>query len=243
MEIKTYQKGDPTKISQNFRAREFDCPGSGCCDQTLIDEDLVAYLQKIRDHFGKPLYLTGYRCPEFNARTPNAAPKSRHTMGMAADFHVEGVRPLEVAQYAQILGIRGIGLYDTFVHVDTRQEKSFWLGHEQQSVSTFGGGYTLVEFIRDVQVACGAESDGIAGPETLSKTVTLSETKNRTHPAVSAVQTRLNALGYIQVGTVDGKAGKKFTQAVKAFQKDHGCIADGEITAGKTTWRRLLEMG
>ena len=242
MAIKTYEKGSSVKLSENFRAAEFDCGGRGCCDKTPIDEKLVAYLQKIRDHFGKPVYLTGYRCPKHNAKTPNAAPNSRHTKGMAADFHIDGVAPLEIARYAQEIGVRGIGLYDTFVHIDTRENKSFWEGHGQEKRSTFGGGYTLCQFVTDVQIACGATVDGIAGPETLSKTVTLSEKKNHTHPAVSAVQIRLNALGYSQVGTVDGKAGPKFTAAVKAFQRDHDCIPDGEITAGKTTWRRLLEM-
>lgn len=242
MAVKIYARQENSRISENFRGREFDCPGVGCCDKTLIDEKLVEYLQKIRDHFGKPVYLTGYRCPVYNAKTPNAATNSRHTKGMAADFHIDGVAPLKIAQYAESIGIKGIGLYDTFVHIDTRETKSFWVGHGQEKRSTFGGGYTLCQFITDVQIACGASVDGIAGPETLSKTVTLSERKNRTHPAVSAVQIRLNALGYFQAGTVDGKAGPKFTAAVKAFQRDHGCIPDGEITAGKTTWQKLLEM-
>ena len=242
MAVKTYEKGSGVKITPNFRAREFDCNGNSCCSETLIDSKLVEYLQKIRDHFGKPVYVTGYRCPVHNARTPNAAPKSKHTLGMAADFHIDGIPPLDIAQYAESIGVKGIGLYDTFVHIDTREKKAFWVGHGQEMRSIFGGGYTLSQFVTDVQIACGAEVDGIAGPETLSKTVTLSATKNRTHPAVSAVQIRLNALGYSQVGTVDGKTGPKFTAAVKAFQKDNGCIADGEITAGKTTWRKLLGM-
>lgn len=243
MAVKTYKKGDPAKLSENFRAREFDCPGKGCCVKTPIDDRLVAFLQAIREHFGKPVYVTGYRCAAYNAKVPNAAPKSKHTMGMAADIHIQGVTPLEIARKAQSLGVKGIGLYDTFVHIDTRQEKAFWKGHGQERISTFGGDYTLTEFVREVQLACKATVDGIPGPETLSKTVTLSEKKNRTHPAVAAVQTRLIALGYLQVGTVDGKAGPKFTAAVKAYQADHGCVVDGEITAGKTTWRRLLEMG
>ena len=102
--------------------------------------------------------------------------------------------------------------------------------------------YTLKQFIEDVQKACGAKVDGIAGPETLSKTPTLSASKNRTHPAVKAVQKRLAALGYSQVGTADGIAGAKFTAAVKAFQKDCGCWRDGVITAKNKTWRKLLGM-
>ena len=100
--------------------------------------------------------------------------------------------------------------------------------------------YTLKQFVKDVQKACGASVDGIAGPETLSKTVTLSAKKNRTHAAVKAVQKRLAALGYTEVGTADGIAGAKFTSAVAHFQQDNKCYVDGEITAKKTTWKKLL---
>lgn len=103
-------------------------------------------------------------------------------------------------------------------------------------------GYPLAQFIRDVQTACGAQVDGIAGPETLGKTVTLSQTKNRTHPAVRAVQKRLMSLGYRDVGPVDGIAGPKFTGGVIDFQEDHRCWVDGEVSAGQKTWRKLLGM-
>lgn len=69
---------------------------------------------------------------------------------------------------------------------------------------------------------------------------TLSAKKNPTHRAVEAVQKRLYQLGYTQVGKADGIAGKKFTRAVKAFQKDHGCLVDGELTAGGKTWKELM---
>jgi N-acetylmuramoyl-L-alanine amidase len=102
--------------------------------------------------------------------------------------------------------------------------------------------YSLTQFIKDVQKACGASVDGIAGPETLSKTVTLSASKNRRHAAVKPVQKRLYALGYTVVGEADGVAGPKFEAAVIAFQEDNGCWVDGEITAGCKTWKKLLEM-
>lgn len=102
--------------------------------------------------------------------------------------------------------------------------------------------YTLTEFIKDVQKACGAAVDGKAGPETISKTVTLSAKKNRTHAAVEPVQKRLRALGYTEVGIPDGIAGPKFTKAVKNFQKDNECTADGKITAKNKTWKKLLGM-
>lgn len=103
-------------------------------------------------------------------------------------------------------------------------------------------GDALEQFIREVQAACGAAVDGDAGPETISKTVTISAEKNSTHAVVRAVQKRLYALGYIEVGTADGEAGPKFDQAVRNYQNDHGCVIDGEITAGKKTWRKLLGM-
>ena len=103
-------------------------------------------------------------------------------------------------------------------------------------------GYTLEQFIRDVQKATGAADDGIAGPETISKTPTISAEKNPTHPAVEAVQKRLAALGYTIVGEADGIAGPKFTAAVIAFQEDNACWVDGELTAKNKTWRKLLGM-
>ena len=103
------------------------------------------------------------------------------------------------------------------------------------------GGYSLKQFIRDVQEATGAKVDGIAGKETLAKTITVSATKNRKHAVVRTIQQYLNASGY-DCGNADGIAGKKFTAAVKAFQKAKGCAADGEITAGGRTWKKLLGM-
>lgn len=251
MAIKTYKKGDSQKLAANFRAREFDCQGTGCCSATPIDEKLVEYLQQIRTYFGKPVYLTAYRCKIHNARTPNAAANSYHIYGQAADFHIDGVTPAEIAKYAESIGVKGIGLYDDFVHIDTRESKSFWYSHAQERRTTFGGApqdetdpkiYTLKQFIEDVQKACGASVDGKVGPETLNKTVTLSRYKNRTHAAVRAVQKRLFALGYTEVGEADGIAGAKFTAAVKHFQKDNGCWVDGVITAKNMTWRKLLGM-
>lgn len=248
MAIKTYQKTNTNKLTANFRVSEFACHGSGCCSTVLIDEQLAAYLQQIRDHFGKPVTInSGYRCATHN-KAVGGATGSYHTKGMAADIVVKDVAPAEVAKYAETLGILGIGLYETasdgyFVHVDTRTSKAFWYGQKQAYRSTFGGTppYSLTDFVKEVQAACGAAVDGIAGGETLSKTVTLSASKNTRHAAVKPVQKRLNALGY-NAGTADGIAGPKFTAAVKAFQKANGCVTDGELTAKAKTWRKLLGM-
>ena len=102
--------------------------------------------------------------------------------------------------------------------------------------------YTLEKFIREVQASIGAEVDGIAGPETIGKTVTVSAYVNRKHPVVEPIQKRLYALGYTMVGEADGVAGVKFEAAVQAFQGNNHCWVDGEITACNKTWRKLLGM-
>ena len=56
---------------------------------------------------------------------------------------------------------------------------------------------------------------------------------------VKTLQEYLNYSGY-NCGVADGIAGVKFDNAIKRFQKDHGCIVDGELTAQKTTWKRIL---
>ena len=247
MAIKTYKKGDATKLSANFRAREFDCKCSNSCRETKVDEQLVVYLQKIRDHFGKPVDITsGYRCAEHNAKAGGVS-SSLHTKGQAADFVIDGVDPYDIAKYAESIGVKGIGHYDDFVHIDTRANKSFWYSHSQEYRRTFGGapkeeGYTLEQFVRDVQAATGSKVDGIAGPETLGNTVTVSRWKNRKHAVVLFIQKRLLALGYTEVGDADGKAGAKFDKALKKFQKDNGCKQDGEATKKMATWRKLLGM-
>ena len=144
MAIKTYAKGSNTELSANFNSSEFDCHGSGCCSSTLVDDKLVTYLQQIREHFGKPVNISsGYRCATHN-KNIGGATNSRHSKGQAADIYISGVTPAEIAKYAESIGILGIGLYETnsdgfFVHVDTRETKSFWYGQKEASRTTFGG--------------------------------------------------------------------------------------------------------
>ena len=147
MAIKTFVKGKPTSLSTNFKSTEFDCHGSGCCTQTKVDDKLVQYLQQIRNHFGKPVNISsGYRC-EVHNKNIGGATGSRHAKGQAADIYISGVTPAEIAKYAESIGILGIGLYETdadghFVHIDTRETKSFWHGQKEAYRSTFGGSST-----------------------------------------------------------------------------------------------------
>ena len=102
--------------------------------------------------------------------------------------------------------------------------------------------YSYKEFVGDVQRATGATVDKIAGPETLSKTVTVSRYINNMHAVIKPIQKYLYFLGYTEVGEADGIAGPKFDTAVKHFQRDNGCVVDGEITARNKTWQKLLKL-
>jgi uncharacterized protein YcbK (DUF882 family) len=53
-----------------------------------------------------------------------------HLYGMAADIKLSGVSPKKVAEYAEKLlpGRGGIGIYDTFTHIDVRATKARWKG-------------------------------------------------------------------------------------------------------------------
>ena len=145
MAIKTYKKGTAVTLSTNFKSTEFDCHGSGCCSSTKVDEKLVEYLQKIRDHFGKSVNInSGYRCKTHNAAVGGAS-ASNHMDGEAADIRISGVTPLEVAQYAEHIGMLGIGVYSWGVHVDTRTSKYFWYDGGASNVKTFGGTFTEEE--------------------------------------------------------------------------------------------------
>lgn len=103
--------------------------------------------------------------------------------------------------------------------------------------------YTKTQFIREIQSCTGSKVDGIAGPETIRNTITISASRNRKHRAVSSIQKRLNALGF-DCGTADGIAGPKFTAAVNRYQCNilKYRNLDGEITAGKNMWKSLLGM-
>lgn len=110
------------------------------------------------------------------------------------------------------------------------------------NTTSSSGSYSLKDFVKDVQAATGAKVDGVAGKETLSKTITVSAKVNKKHAVVKAIQKRLNALGY-NCGTADGIAGAKFTNAVNMYQKNvlKYKTLDGEVTKGGKMWKSLKE--
>ena len=128
--VKVYSKAnDGAKaLSANFKVREFACTDG--TDTVFVSPELVVILQKIREHFGKPVTInSGYRTETHNKKVGGAA-YSQHKYGTAADISVSGVTPSKVAAYAETLlpGKGGIGIYNSFTHVDVRPVKSRWKG-------------------------------------------------------------------------------------------------------------------
>lgn len=121
-------KDGEKKLSENFRVREFACTDG--TDTIFISHELVEILQKIRDHFAKPVVIhSGYRTHSKN-KAVDGATHSQHLYGTAADISISGVSPKAVADFAETLLPQkgGIGIYQTFTHVDVRAAKSRWRG-------------------------------------------------------------------------------------------------------------------
>lgn len=214
-----FDKGKSTKVSDHFDSTEFDCHGRGCCTRTIINEQLVTYLEQIRNHFNAPISITSpYRCPTHNSRIGGAA-RSRHSRGDASDIVVKGVSPRVVAQYAESIGILGIGLYETskdgyFVHIDTRDYKSFWYGQNEQPRTTFGG----------YSGASSSSSINVNNNNGINTILNFGD-----HGAdVESLQSNLIKLGY-SCGPLgaDGDFGISTRNAVMNFQRSVGIGVDG----------------
>lgn len=138
--VKTYsvKKDGSTYLSNNFKVKEFACNDGS--DTVLISDELVSLLQKIRDHFGVAVTInSGYRTSTYNKKVGGAT-NSQHVKGTAADVVAKGVDPLTVAQYAEYLmpNSGGIGVYQTFTHVDVRTNRSRWDNRSGKEVVVSG---------------------------------------------------------------------------------------------------------
>ena len=124
MAVKTYDKKINKKLSENFSSFEFNCHCSEC-SLTLIDDDHVHRLQIMREMVGKPITLNdGYRCPIHNKEVGGVV-NSQHVVGTATDIRIDGMSIPEL--YELCCGIfDGVGIYDTFVHCDSRGVKARW---------------------------------------------------------------------------------------------------------------------
>ena len=121
-------KNGAVKLSENFKVSEFACKDGS--DTVFISQGLVTVLQKIRDHFEKPVIInSAYRNDAHNKKV-GGADYSQHKYGTAADIHISGVSPETIAAYVETImpNTGGIGIYRNFVHVDVRTARARWNG-------------------------------------------------------------------------------------------------------------------
>lgn len=114
------------QLSPHFRLREFASKDGS--DKVLVDDDLVSLLEQIREAAGGAVTInSAYRSPAHNAAVGGVS-SSQHLYGRASDIVVSGASPLLVGQIAEYYLDRrgGIGVYQTFTHVDTRAIRSRW---------------------------------------------------------------------------------------------------------------------
>lgn len=91
-----------------------------------------------------------------------------------------------------------------------------------------------INSLRGALTKAPEEKEAAAKP--ISKKMVIGEVKSR--PNVKQVQIALQNAGY-NPGRIDGKMGKQTRDAIKAFQRAHGLVADGK--AAKKTWSLLRE--
>jgi uncharacterized protein YcbK (DUF882 family) len=125
------------KISKNFNWGEFKCKDGTKVPGKLQPNtvELVAALEVLRYSLGGPsiIILSGYRTVSHNERVGGST-RSLHLKAQAADIKVEHHTPRKVADKLEELIAGGhipeggIGIYEGWVHYDTRGTKARWNG-------------------------------------------------------------------------------------------------------------------
>jgi len=112
--------------SKYFNREEFTCKCG--CGFNSVDAELLTVLEELREEFDSPVTInSGCRCVGYNKLVGGSA-ESQHTLARAADIVVAGVHPQDVylALEATYPEQYGMGNYNTFTHIDTRDYKARW---------------------------------------------------------------------------------------------------------------------
>lgn len=103
------------------------------CGQDIVDNELIDMLDKIREHFGKPIIIHCVNRCERHNKNVGGVPGSKHITGNAADFHIKGIKTSKVVKECKKLWKRkeiitgGFGTYSWGCHVDTGRYRT-WSG-------------------------------------------------------------------------------------------------------------------
>jgi len=112
-----------SKISPNFSRKEFACKCG--CGLDTVDVELIQIAELVRSKVGSFTPNSGIRC-EYHNNIVGGGKESQHLYGKAMDIPCESAK--EVYEWLDGLypNKYGIGLYNTFIHVDVRSCRARW---------------------------------------------------------------------------------------------------------------------
>jgi len=116
--------------TENFTDNELSCRCG--CGQKIEDEVFLYNLQRLREMYGEPMYLSSaFRCPEYNAKVSTTGANGPHTKA-AVDVLVYGEDAQRLLWMAMASGFTGIGVKQNgrwssrFIHIDRREIPWVW---------------------------------------------------------------------------------------------------------------------
>ena len=114
---------------RNFKLEEFKCK---CCGSVIMDKEFLLKLDRARTISRVPFHInSGYRCSKHNEAI-GSKPTSSHIRGHAADILYNSDREMyRILVSCIACGIKRIGVYRTFLHVDddpVKTQKVIWYG-------------------------------------------------------------------------------------------------------------------
>jgi uncharacterized protein YcbK (DUF882 family) len=129
LKVKHFTAGEFTSYFRRTRGGVRNSPPPVTLRPNIVPT--IRIVDDLRRHFKKPIVLlSSYRSPAYN-RAVGGAPKSIHMEFRALDIAVAGVAPSEVFKVLRSWRAAGkfkggLGLYETFVHIDTRGYDATW---------------------------------------------------------------------------------------------------------------------
>ena len=173
-------------------------------------------------------------------------PNGYYTLYAHMKYGSVTVKKSDKIEKGQVIGYMGNtgNSYGAHLHFEVRDTNDTKIDPTNYIDADLSINDAYTTFVGDLQEAIGANVDGIAGPETLSKTPTISTSTGWNHKAVRPLQVYLQSLGY-NLGSkgVDGQFGKDMKACIKKYQSDNKLpYADGKITAKMYTWKKLLKL-
>lgn len=125
MMVNSYDYSPEIWPLRHFAPRELECSCCGRIVDTPAARAAWNLLDSVRDLMGEPVHInSATRCERHN-KAVGGAQRSYHLRGLAFDIATRGngqtasfeIRLLHAAGY---LGFGGVGVYQKFIHLDTR---------------------------------------------------------------------------------------------------------------------------